>query len=184
MRLLIALTVLVLSLLPQAAGAQSQRPGGSSREEATLRGLAPLECLVGEWEGTGWMDRGPAGRSEFAIHESARWVAGGTVLVLEGLGTRRLDDGSERTVHEAFAVLTRSADGAGLRIRAFRAGGGEVDAQPALHQDGLSWGFDDPRAGRIRFTVRCSESTWQEVGEVSRDGTSWTRFLEMELTRR
>jgi hypothetical protein len=36
----------------------------------------------------------------------------------------------------------------------------------------------------IRYTITLGENTWNEVGEMSRDGgATWTRTVEMNLTR-
>lgn len=45
------------------------------------------------------------------------------------------------------------------------------------------WGFEDPRAGRIRFTLDIDEHEWHEVGARSVDGATWEPFLEMRLER-
>jgi hypothetical protein len=168
----------VLLAFCNAAYARAQQPAAAGISE--MKRLAPL---VGEWKGTGWVEIGPAPRHEFAVRETARWAAGGTVLVLEGLGLERQPDGSERAVHQAFAVVSWNPHEGNYRIHAFRAGGGEVEDSPVVSEHGLVWGFDDPRAGRVRFTIDFAGDVWHERGEISADGTSWRPFLEMRLTR-
>jgi hypothetical protein len=143
-----------------------------------------LAFLEGQWEGTGWMVMGPGGRKEFSIRESARWGAGGNVMVLDGLGVEKLADGSERPVHQAFAVISWDPAASVFRLRAYRAGGGEVEDAPVVSDNGLVWGFREPRGGHIRFTVRFADDTWHEVGEYSQDGATWQSFLDMRLKRR
>jgi hypothetical protein len=36
----------------------------------------------------------------------------------------------------------------------------------------------------VRFRIQFDEKRWHEVGEASVDGTTWTRFMEMNLLRR
>ena len=171
-----ALVLLPLLLVPTAT--YGQRPTVTG-----LREMRALAALVGEWEGSGWVDAGPNGRIPFTVHESARWAAGGTVLVLDGLGLQKLEDGSEQAVHQAFAVVSWDAGEGTYRMRAYRAGGGEVTDRPTVGDGHLSWGFHDPRVGQIRFTLSIDEDAWHEVGERSGDGASWQPFLEMSLRR-
>jgi hypothetical protein len=37
--------------------------------------------------------------------------------------------------------------------------------------------------GRVRNTARYTSDEWHEVGEFSRDGTSWTQVMELRLRR-
>jgi hypothetical protein len=71
-------------------------------------------------------------------------------------------------------------------MRAYRADGQRVDADVKVAPNEMVWGFDDPRIGRIRYTMRLNEKgQWHEVGEVSRDaGQSWFQFFEMTLDRK
>lgn len=173
-----AFPLLALALALGVTSANGQVPVVPGVQE--MRRLAPL---VGEWEGTGWVQLGPNGRQPFTVHESARWAAGGTVLVLDGLGLTKLDDGSERPAHEAFAVVSWDPAGGRYRMRAYRAGAGEVEDTPTVSDGGLVWGFSDPRGGRVRFTLSFDDRGWHEVGELSPDGVTWRPFLEMHLER-
>ena len=171
------LAVLGLALAGAAGDVSAQQPAAA----ADMQRLAFLE---GQWEGTGWMVMGPGGRKEFSVRESARWGAGGNVMVLDGLGVEKLEDGSERPVHQAFAVISWDPAAAAFRLRAYRAGGGEVEDAPVVGGHGLVWGFRDPRGGHVRFTLRFTADNWHEIGEYSPDGAAWTPFLEMRLARR
>jgi hypothetical protein len=101
------------------------------------------------------------------------------------LGTARLPGGQEDVpIHNAFAIVTYDAKGKVFRIRAYRAGGETVDAEPKVTDNTLVWGFSDARAGEIRFTVKLNEKgQWHEIGEYSRYGKTWQKFLEMTLDR-
>jgi hypothetical protein len=83
----------------------------------------------------------------------------------------------------SVAVLSWDPAGSRFRIRAYRAGGGEVEDTPSVTENGVVWGFDDPRGGHVRFTLRLVDDVWDEVGEFTPDGITWQRFLEMRLTR-
>lgn len=179
------LPLVLLVLLPTGAAAQNAARNGPETEGPdAAAAMQQLAFLEGEWEGTGRMAMGPGDASEFSIRETARWGAGKSVLVLDGLGVERLPDGTQRPVHQAFAVLSWDPASRAFRVRAYRAGGGEVEAVPDVTDHGLVWGFTDPRGARIRFTVTVEDGVWHEVGEFSRDGATWQQFLEMELERR
>jgi hypothetical protein len=48
----------------------------------------------------------------------------------------------------------------------------------------VRWGFRIEEGGvSIRFTIRLDGERWNEVGEVTRDGKTWDKFLEMSLAR-
>lgn len=51
-----------------------------------------------------------------------------------------------------------------------------------LVDGGVSWTREIP-GGRIRNTARDTADERHEVGEFSRDGTTWTRVMEINLRR-
>jgi hypothetical protein len=56
--------------------------------------------------------------------------------------------------------------------------------EPKLIDGGLEWGFRSAERGvTVRFTIQFDEKRWHEVGEVSTDGKTWNKFLEMTLER-
>ena len=148
--------------------------------------MKPLAWIVGEWTGTGSMMTGPGTMSDASVHETATLHAGGHVLVLEGLGKAKVPgQAGETVVHNAFATIWYDADAKAYRMRAFRATGHAVDAGITVADKRIVWGFRDPRAGQIRFTVNLTDDgKWHEVGENSQDGTTWNRFFEMTLSRK
>ncbi len=53
-----------------------------------------------------------------------------------------------------------------------------------VSENTLVWGFENPRAGTIRFTIKLNEKgQWFEIGEISRDGKAWQKFFKMTLSR-
>ena len=49
---------------------------------------------------------------------------------------------------------------------------------------GIEWGFRSEEGGvTVRFTIQFDAQRWHEVGEMSADGKSWNKFLEMTLER-
>src|SRR5688500_19194937 len=80
------------SLVLLAALAAGFLPATPISAQAVTRAADPaemkaLDWLVGRWNGAGSVSRGPGGRMDAVVRESATRHAGGHVLVLEGLGT-------------------------------------------------------------------------------------------------
>ena len=62
--------------------------------------------------------------------------------------------------------------------------GQAITVEPKLIDGGLEWGFRSGERGpTVRFTIKFDEKRWHEVGEVSTDGKTWNKFLEMTLER-
>ncbi|HEU4829788.1 MAG TPA: hypothetical protein VFT04_11400 [Gemmatimonadales bacterium] len=151
---------------------------------APAGGMRQLDWLIGEWNGTGTMSMGTGRQHEGSIVERATRHAGGHAITLEGLGKAAQAAGDSIVVHDAFALIWYDAGANAFRMKTFRATGHTVEPEIAVSAGKIVWGFTDPRAGRIRFTVtHLPDDRWHEVGEASRDGTTWMKFFEMNLTR-
>jgi hypothetical protein len=173
-------------LLAQSGNAARGNSSASMTGEAARR----LSFLIGDWEGDGWIVLGPGQRRTFHQRESVRAAAGGTVVVIDGLGTST-DAGREgEIVHQAFAVVSYDSASAKLRWRAYRAGGEETVDEPVVGGDSLVWGMDlGPRGqgGRLRFTIRrTTEGAWHETGEMIAPAPNAPsrKFFEMTLRPR
>ncbi len=147
--------------------------------------LAFFDKLAGEWTGTAWIVLGPDGRHNVVQRESAKWVAGKTVFVVEGLGVEKMPDGTMRTVHDAFATIYVDRDGKTPRMRAFVASGQWQDMDLKVLADGYDWAMTVPGDIRIRYEMRFdSAGRWVEKGFMSRDqGATWIPNFEMTLSR-
>jgi len=143
--------------------------------------LKALSWLEGEWTGSSWMQMGPDRRESAGVREIAEFRLDGTLLLLEGRGTT--DEGA--VVHSAVGVISVDPATGDYAMRAYRPGGVYVDADLEVTDSGLVWGFDNPHAGRIRYTVTHDEAdNWVEHGEISRDGgQTWLPFFGMTLSR-
>jgi hypothetical protein len=158
--------------------------GSASAQAAASSPMDRLDFLLGEWAGTGVMMRGAA-RSEARVTERAERVAGGQAITLHGLGTIQPPGAAApRTVHDAYAVIWWDAARSRYELFAIRAGGEPIRTQPTVEENRVVWGFEDPHAGHIRFTMtRNAAGQWHELGERSADGVGWTPFMEMTLDR-
>lgn len=142
-----------------------------------------LEWMIGEWEGPASFQRGP---ETFAFRQTERVEiqSGGQAIAVRGRGFYQNPDGSEDVRYEAFGVLFKERDGS-LGFRAFNMEGQYIDPTITVTPAGLIWTFNDPRMGQVRYTTTHTPADeWREIGEWSRDGTTWTQFMEMTLQRR
>src|SRR4051812_32529151 len=123
MNVITAARRLCLPLLVAATPIGAQAPRAIPVNVTAMR---RLDFLLGEWEGDGWILQGRGERRTFHQRETVRSAAGGTVVVIDGLGTST-DAGREgETVHQAFALVTYDSVTAKLRWRAYRATGEET----------------------------------------------------------
>ena len=144
-----------------------------------------LDFLIGEWKGEATMQMGPGKRETVVQTEKVTPKAGGKVLLIEGLGKRKLADGTiGDVVHDAIALISWDKTKKTYRFNAHVAQQESVDTTIDLTGEHTAvWGFDTPQ-GKVRYTIRLNEKgQWNEVGEFSRDGQKWMPFFEMTLTK-
>ncbi len=173
----LGLAVLLVALIVAA-------PSSNAQDRSAAAGaVEPFGWLVGRWEGAAWIDLGPRGQQTLTQREYVSTAARGTIINISGQGTMRLPDGSDRIAFDAFATIHPGRDGT-VAMRAYRMDGAFVDPELRPEDGGFAWSMTDPRAGRIRYTVRRTPAgEWHEIGERSSDGQQWTRFFEMTLQR-
>ena len=172
--------VAVVLLLASSGFVQAQDPGSEGREA-----MKKLNFLVGQWKGEGSVQMGPGQRLTVSAIESVQLRLGGEVLLIEGFGKNK-PEGNQPEVagHDALAFLYYDAKAKIYKFQAHRAGGIHVDTEAKVTDRGFEWGFQNEHAGTLRFTMKLTDKgEWFEVGEMSRDGKTWHRFLEMTLQR-
>ena len=171
-----------LALLLLAAPAAAQAPADATADAAAQ--MQRLSFLHGTWRGEGVTTMGPGREERASVLETAQPKLDGSVLMVEGLGWKGTQGAADyHVVHNALGVVSYDARRGGWAMRAYR-GGGWVDAEVTVGDGELVWAFDQPGAGRIRYTIRLDEQgRWHEVGDMSPDGQRWHRFFEMRLTR-
>ena len=145
--------------------------------------LAPLAFLAGDWEGDAWMIMGPEGRTAVRQREWVRWVAGGTVLAIQGVG--RLASDSSRVVHDAFATIALGNDRRTVSFRA-QTMHGQLDPTFRIVPNGFDWEMVDPRTKmQIHYEMRLdAQGRWVEKGFRTGPTGERIQFFEMTLTRR
>jgi hypothetical protein len=140
-----------------------------------------LKFMEGTWRGSAWMMRGSE-RTQTEMVEIVERKLGGTVLLVQGQGSV-IDSatGARRTVHDALGVISFDPRG-GYVMRSYIGSGQFGDFAVTLVDGGVSW-TREVAGGRIRNTAKYTADEWHEVGEFSRDGTTWTQVMEIRLRR-
>jgi hypothetical protein len=165
-------------LLRTGATALSQAPPDPAPAIEALKGVAFLE---GTWSGEGWSQMGSGPKEEFTVTETVEVKLGGAVMLIEGVG--RSKDDKARIGHHALAVIAFDPGAQKLLFSSFIAGRPRQDRPLEVGQESIVRGFSLPDGGRVRYTISVQGDVWHEIGEYSRDGQSWQRFLEMRLKR-
>ena len=180
MRKTLLTACLAVALAPGALHAQAMVRADS----VTLAAMRRLEFLIGDWQGTGTLQRGPGNSSTSRVRESAQWRLDGAGILVQGHGTAQMvPGGPEVTVHDALAVITYDKANQRYRFMAWRGDGEPINPTLEVGDRRMVWSFQDPRGFTIRFTMQITpEGHWNEVGEVNPNGT-WYKFMEMNLTR-
>ena len=164
-------------------------PGFSQSNESTqLAEMRKLSFLVGQWQGTGDFEFAPGQRRTFTETEDVEMKLGGLVLIFEGTGQSKDANGEAITVHSALALARFDDQSHTFRWQAYRADRGSlstVESEAKVGNQTLEWGYQDNRAGQVRFRIKLDETgAWSETGESSSDGQNWRTFMGMTLKRR
>lgn len=173
------IALLALALAPALL---AQGPPDESAAERTA--MKRLAFMVGEWEGDAWVQTGPGQRKQLRQTESVRYALDGVILLVEGKGYEKADDGSMGPlVFNAYGIV--SWDGsAGYALRSWLASGQEGARALEVSDSGFVWIQEVPR-GKTRYTMRLTPAgEWHEIGEYTPDGQRWLPILEMRLIRR
>ena len=177
MRSHVAAILLVATAFLQTGDAAAQAPDPA----ATQAGVAKLDFVVGRWRGTAWQQRGGE-RVETQMLEVVERKLGGAVLLVEGRGTVPAPGAGERVVHHALGVVSFDPASGKYTLTSYLANGQSGEFALTLIDGGVQWSREIP-GGRVRNTARYTKDEWHEIGEFSRDGTTWTQIMELRLKR-
>lgn len=167
----------LLFILCVVSAALAQQPDyGADLQRAELK---KLENMVGTWEGSGWFQMGKE-RETFQGTEIIQRKLDGVALLVEG----KFKNPEGKVIHETLAVISYDTKQKIHRFRTYLANGSTGgDHVIKLLPDGWEWGFEVP-GGTMRYTIKTTAGTWNEIGEFSRDGKTWLKFFEMNLKKR
>ena len=178
---LICILVCMLAVMAgQNLIAQEPRPS-----PVQLEAMKKLQFLVGEWKGEGWNEMVPGQRRTSPIAESVQSKLGGMVLLVEGLGKRKVPGTQDEVVvHNALGILSYDERAKVYRLRSHIATGQTTDAEAKFTDGGFQWAFKAGPSLSFRYTVKLTDKgEWFEIGEMSQDGTEWRKFHEMTLQK-
>jgi hypothetical protein len=172
---------LILALLITLVVAQIPPIRAQGQDHLSL--VKPLNLWIGEWKGSGWSVNEFGQRIEFDLTESVLEKAGGTVLLVEGRGVRSDRGGRGKLTHDGLVLVYRDASGR-YRWNGHEARSGLSDVELSIVENGVQWSMSPGTKGAVvRFTILLDATRWREFGEVSADGVTWNRFMEMTLSR-
>ena len=155
----------------------AQRPDFSPQCKEAMQQLA---ALAGDWKGTATMQtqNGPMTLDQ---SEHIEWKLDGLLLAIEGIGRQK-----DAIQFHAFAVINFDPFTKQFKFKSFVKEGYATDAYFKVQQENqFEWGFDISSGGKSKHTIVLDreKKTWYESGEYSRDGTTWMKFIELNLTR-
>lgn len=157
--------------------ATAQRPDFSPRCKEEMKKLA---FFVGDWKGEARI-RNQNGEQVVTQTEHIEWKLDGLVLSIEGTGREK-----ETIAFHAFALVNFDPTDQQFKLKSYVKEGLSTNAYFKILSDNqFEWGFDIPAGGKSRYiiTLDPAKKTWQETGEYSRDGSTWMKFIEMNLTK-
>ncbi len=170
-----ALCLLVASL----SSAQAPDHGG----KAQAAGLKKLEFMVGDWEGTGFIEAGGR-RIDFIGTEKVAYKAGGTAVAVEGLHKAKFGD-REMVIHDAYAVITFAEKEGLFSMRAQLANGQRNDFALEVKGSSCVWNLKGSPMGDVRYTMTLTPAgEWLEIGEATQADGSLKKIFEMRLRKK
>jgi hypothetical protein len=138
-----------------------------------------FSAWVGKWQGEGSMQTGPGAAKKSSVDEKIEMKLDGTILVVEGIGK---SDGN--IVHNAFGIISYDATTSQYKFKTYVKEGRTADAWfNIIGENKYQWGFDVPNGGKVRYTINIDGKKWNEIGEYTRDGNTYMKTFEMNLTK-
>ena len=172
------LATLVFCLVVPGATARAQQAPDPAPVQAAIR---RMDFMVGRWRGQAWQQRGSE-RVQTQMLEVVEAKLGGTALLVEGRGFVPVPGAEDRVVHHALGVISFDPRSNTYALRSYLSTGQSGDFALTLIDGGVIWTREVP-GGRVRNTARYTANEWHEVGEFSRDGSTWTQVMEIRLQR-
>lgn len=169
----------LILLIFVAAGVQAQNQNPSAP-------MKPFADWVGHWHGNSTIQMSPGQSGNSIVDEDITYQLDSTLVVTQGRGIHKdTITGQERLVHHAFGVLSYNPFEKAYHFMTYLNSGVSSDAWlKVTGPDSYQWGFDTPqRKFRYTITLSANATHWNEVGESSTDGSTWSHFFEMNLEK-
>lgn len=155
-------------------------------EPVSKEKMKAFGAWAGRWQGEGWMQMGPGEPKRSSVDEKVESKLDGTVMLVEGIGKAANASGQEIVVHHALGVLSYDQQSGQYKFKSYLKDGRSTDAWfNVAGENRFQWGFDIPNRGKSRYTIVIDpvKKTWNEIGEFSADGATWSKFFEMNLKK-
>ena len=165
-------------LLLSAAALEAQAPNTAELIRRSQEALAPIQRLVGTWEGDALAVEGPGEPIRVRQHEDVVFGARRSIIQIRGTGR---DPATREINFEAAATIWYDPQAGRVRMRTHR-DGNSVEPEIEIRPDTIVWGFA-VSGGRVRFTIALTDSTWHEIGVFERPGAPPMQTIEMHLRR-
>lgn len=177
------LFAVLIAAAPALAFAQDQpahayRGPDLAAQQAAIERLAPL---VGRWEG----EANVLSPRAIQVHQTERVERelGGLVLVIHGAGYATPEH-SGAPVFEAMGVISYDERGGRYEFRTYTGGHANTGSAEFLPNGDLRWSPAIAGPVQMRYTISFNDTTWREVGEMSRDGgATWSETITLDLRR-
>jgi hypothetical protein len=174
-------TILICAGLSSVA-ANAQSPEATIKEKMKI-----FSVWVGRWQGEGSIQMGPGEPKKSKVEEKIESKLEGTVLLIEGIG-KAPDPATkqEAVVHHALGIVSFDPASGQYKLRSHLKDGRSTDAWLiTTGENKFQWGFDIPGRGKTRYSIALDPAakTWNEIGEYSADGNTWSKFFEMNLKK-
>jgi hypothetical protein len=170
-----SLILLALSLCSITAVAQ--RPDLSPRCKEEMKKLA---FLAGDWKGEARI-RNQSGEQVLTQTEHIDWKLDGLVLSVEGAGRDK-----DVIAFQAFALVNFDPTDQQFKLKSYVKEGFSTNAYfKIIEENKFEWGFDIPGGAKSKYVITLdpTKNTWHETGEYSRDGNTWMKFIELNLSK-
>jgi hypothetical protein len=172
------LPVLALVVAAGTAPALAQAPAPPDSAKMKTE-IAKLGWMIGTWEGDAWIQRGPE-KIELRQKETVALRLDGLALLVDGEGRPKSDPSTVQ--YRALGVLYWDAYANALKLNSWTGEGYSAISNATILPDGVRWELATPN-GKLRYTAKNVGGTWNEIGEWSADGTTWSKFMEMNLKK-
>lgn len=185
---MIKITLLSTFLLALCCGRiAAQAPAAQAAATAVANEkIAMLAPWIGHWKGESLTRMGPGEPKRSTVDERIESRLEGAVLLIEGIGkTTDAATKQESITHHAMAILSYNTEKQQYEFRSYLNNGRSTDAWfTVLSPTQYQWGFDTPR-GKTRYTITIDpdKKTWVETGEFSADEKTWSKYIDMKLTK-
>ncbi len=177
------ITIVLTAFIGMSVGhTLAQLPGTNNNEKMKV-----FSHWIGHWQGEGVMKQGPGEGKRSAVDERIESKLEGNILLIEGIG-KSTDPATQqdRIVHHALGILSYDQSTESYKFKSYLNNGRSTDAWFTIAgENKFEWGFDIPSGGKTKYTIHIdpANKTWNEIGEFSRDGSTWMRFFEMNLKK-